>query len=145
MSAHVAVTQRLLLDTHVWFWLVTGNRQKLKASAVSTLVDAAQTSPLLISVISAWEIGMLAAKRRIRLNVPVEAWIEDACNQPEFDVIGISIRVVLDSINLPGHFHADPADRFLVATARAHRATLVTRDERIVEYAQAGHVGVMVV
>ena len=145
MSAPLPVAQRLLLDTHVWFWLVTGNRQKLKAPAVSKLVDAARAAPLLVSVISAWEIGMLVTKRRLGLNVPVESWIEDACNQPEFDVIGISIRVVLDSINLPGHFHADPADRFLVATARAHRATLVTRDERIVEYAQAGHVGVLVV
>lgn len=86
---------------------------------------------------------MLVAKRRLALNVPVDAWIEDATNQPEFDVTGISIRVVQDSLQLPGQFHADPADRFLVATARTLRVTLVTRDERIIDYGRAGHVGVM--
>ncbi len=138
-------TPRLLLDTHVWFWLVTGNRQQLKQSVVAKLIAGAKATPLLVSVISAWEIGMLVAKRRLALNVPIEAWVDDAINQPELDVVGLSVQVALDSINLPGHFHADPADRFLIATARANRATLVTRDQRIAEYAKAGHVGVMIV
>jgi len=30
-------------------------------------------------------------------------------------------------------FHRDPADRIIVATARVHDATLLTRDERIIE------------
>jgi PIN domain nuclease of toxin-antitoxin system len=141
MSAH----QRLLLDTHVWYWLVTGNKQQLKPAQAAKLVTAAQTSPLLVSVISAWEIGMLVVKRRLALTIPVEAWIDEAINQPEFDTANLTVRIALDSINLPGDFHSDPADRFLIATARAHRATLVTRDERIAEYAQGGHVGVMVV
>ena len=143
MTATSVPVSQLLLDTHVWFWLVTGNRKQLKAAVVSKLIDAARTAPLAVSVISAWEIGMLVAKRRLALNVPVDAWIEDATNQPEFDVTGISIRVVQDSLQLPGQFHADPADRFLVATARTLRATLVTRDERIIDYGRAGHVGVM--
>jgi PIN domain nuclease of toxin-antitoxin system len=37
-------------------------------------------------------------------------------------------------------FHADPADRLLVATARALPATLITRDAKILSYSKAGHV-----
>jgi PIN domain nuclease of toxin-antitoxin system len=144
MKASAIAVPRVLLDTHVWFWLVTGNRQ-LKSVVVTKLVDAAAKAPLLVSVISAWEIGMLVAKKRLGLNAPVEAWIKDACNQPEFDITGISVPIALDSIHLPGNFHADPADRFLLATARANRAMLVTRDERIIEYASTGHISVMAV
>lgn len=34
--------------------------------------------------------------------------------------------------------HADPADRFLIATARVLKATLATRDEHILDYAEQG-------
>jgi len=53
--------------------------------------------------------------------------------------------MAIDACTLPGDFHADPADRILVATARAENATLVTRDEKILAYAQAGHVRVLAV
>jgi PIN domain nuclease of toxin-antitoxin system len=41
---------------------------------------------------------------------------------------------------LPGDFHNDPADRFLVATARVMGVALLTRDRKILDYAAAGHV-----
>ena len=48
--------------------------------------------------------------------------------------------IALDSVRLPGEFHADPADRFLIATARHWTAALVTADAAILEYSAAGHV-----
>jgi PIN domain nuclease of toxin-antitoxin system len=44
---------------------------------------------------------------------------------------------------LPGEIHSDPADRFLIATARTRRAVLATHDEKIIAYGKAGHVKVL--
>ncbi len=49
----------------------------------------------------------------------------------------------MESVQLPGSFHADPADRMIVATARIAGAMLVTRDRRILDYGELGHVAVM--
>jgi PIN domain nuclease of toxin-antitoxin system len=48
-----------------------------------------------------------------------------------------------ESALLPGQAHADPADRFLIATARTKSLILATRDRTIIEYGNAGHVHVL--
>ncbi|MDO8677546.1 MAG: PIN domain-containing protein [Acidobacteriota bacterium] len=35
---------------------------------------------------------------------------------------------------MPQPFHGDPADQIIVATARSHSATLITRDARLRDY-----------
>jgi PIN domain nuclease of toxin-antitoxin system len=50
---------------------------------------------------------------------------------------------MIDSVNLPGEFHADPTDRFLIATARSCRATFATHDQKIIAYGRAGHVKIL--
>ena len=47
---------------------------------------------------------------------------------------------MLDVGELPDLAHRDPADRMLIATARAHDLTLITRDRAILAYAALGHV-----
>jgi transcriptional regulator with XRE-family HTH domain len=47
---------------------------------------------------------------------------------------------LIDSSFLPGDFHDDPADRIIVATARAFDLTVVTRDRAILAYARQGYV-----
>jgi len=48
-------------------------------------------------------------------------------------------EIALDAWFLPGQVHGDPMDRLLIATARRLSAALVTRDDRILAYARAGH------
>ena len=134
---------RLLLDTHVWYWLVVGNRQQLSAATVETLESQARRHPLLVSVISAWEIALLETKGRLGLAVPAQQWVEQTLDRPGFSLVGLSVPIAVESCHLPGQFRADPGDRFLVATARAERATLVTRDAKIIAYGKAGHVRVL--
>jgi PIN domain nuclease of toxin-antitoxin system len=44
---------------------------------------------------------------------------------------------------LPGQFHGDPADRLLVATARIEGVSLMTKDDRLLEYGRRGFVKVI--
>ena len=51
--------------------------------------------------------------------------------------------IAIDSVRLPGEFHADPADRLIVATVRHRRVPLVTADQAILACAAEGHVQVI--
>lgn len=139
----MAEAPRYLLDTHVWFWMVRGREGRLAGRTAAKLERAALDAALGVSVISAWEIALLAAKGRIGLGQSVHDWVRLALDRPGFAVMGIDPDIAVESCALPGAFHADPADRFLVATARLRNAILVTRDARILKYAKAGHVKAM--
>ncbi|MHB8745045.1 MAG: type II toxin-antitoxin system VapC family toxin [Gammaproteobacteria bacterium] len=134
----------LLLDTHVWLWLAFGTPEKIKASTRRALEKASADEPLLISIISVWEVALLAAKRRVSLPMSVETWVERALDRSDIRLIDLKHpRIVIDSCHLPGNFHSDPADRLLVATARSENAVLVTHDKKILGYGAAGHVKVL--
>ena len=68
------------------------------------------------------------------------AWLGDLERQQGIRFVPLDYAMAAHSQTLPGGFHRDPADRFLVATARILDVPLVTRDERILAYARAGHV-----
>ena len=55
-------------------------------------------------------------------------------------LVPIEPAIAVDSVRLPGSFHADPADRFIVATSRHLASPLVTADRAILAYAAGGHV-----
>jgi PIN domain nuclease of toxin-antitoxin system len=52
----------------------------------------------------------------------------------------VTPEILIDAVELPGTPPNDPADRFLIATARQHGLRLVTRDALILAYGQGGHV-----
>jgi PIN domain nuclease of toxin-antitoxin system len=132
-----------LLDTYVWVWLAYGEAGRLSTSAMRAIEEAGSRKTVWISVISVWEIALLESKRRLGLPVSVQEWVKQALDRPDLELLGLDPAIAVESCNLPGTFHADPADRFLVATARLKSATLVTRDKRIVEYGRQGHVKAM--
>jgi PIN domain nuclease of toxin-antitoxin system len=70
-------------------------------------------------------------------------WLDAALAEPGPIVEPLSARVAIESCELPGAFHGDPADRMIVATARVTNATLMSRDRRILDYAAGGHVTVV--
>ena len=131
----------LLLDTHIWLWLACGIPGKIGPGTLRTIEQAGKRRTLFVSIISVWEIALLESKRRIALPMPTQKWIARALDNPEIKLIGLDEpEIALDSCHLPEEFHADSADRFLVATARARNAILVTADQRILNYSKLGHV-----
>lgn len=137
---------RVLLDTHVWLWLALGVPRKFSPGALRILEEAAKSGGLMLSVVSIWELALLVARARVVLPLPLNDWVAQALSRPEIRLIGLTQPgIVIDSVNLPGEIHADPADRFLIATARNRRATLATHDDRIIAYGQTGHVRVLAI
>ena len=86
-----------------------------------------------------WEIAMLSSRNRITLDKPAGVWLDEALTASGVAIEPLSAAIAAESCNLPSRFHADPADRMIVATARVTNAVLMTRDRRILEYAAQGH------
>lgn len=111
-------------------------------AARSDIVEAQRDGDVFVSPVSAWELGLLIAKRRLGLGRPVQDWFADLLQLPGLQLAALSPRAAIEASFLPDGLHADPADRLLIATARQLDATLVTRDQAILAYAAAGHVKV---
>lgn len=130
---HARVTpERLVLDTHVWKGALDGTKISTK---VLRRIDLARTKgALFVAAITVWEIAMLVAEGKIKLNAPTLTWISDAVHASGVVVHPLEPVVSVDAAELP-LFHGDPADRIIVATARHLSAILVTRDAKILEWA----------
>lgn len=122
---------RALLDTHVWWWWVTGE-PGLSAAQKRVLAKASPDDPLQVSDISLWEVATLISLGRLSVSIPLRDWLETASAPPLVQRRAISPAVAAEVALLPDDFHRDPADRIIVATARVHDATLLTRDKRII-------------
>jgi len=134
------VSRKYLVDTHVWIWYARGDRNRIGREVARWLQTLDEQGALHVSVMSAWEIGLLDAKGRIRLGMPVHEWMDTFFQRTRFRLLGLDLPVVLAANQLPGELHQDPADRLLVATARHHELTLLTEDHMILGYARQGYV-----
>ena len=123
-----------LLDTHAWVWWVTEDRRLSRAARRTIDADRAADA-VALSLISIWEVAKKVEKRQLVLDRPLEDWLDAATLRPGLHLIELTRPVLLESCRLPPPFHGDPADQMIVATARAHDAVIVTKDERIRRYA----------
>jgi len=136
------VTQPLLLDTCAMIWM--SENEWLSEEAVEELDQASDRSESVrLSAISAWEIGMLASKERLTFPLAPLAWFDRFLHGGSFLLCDLSPEILVTSSFLPGRAPNDPIDRIIIATARQNDLTLVTRDRKILEYGDAGHVSVL--
>ena len=121
----------LLLDTHVLIW-ASEDPTKLGKTTRALLVDDKQQ--LHVSAISLLEIARLVSLEQIKLTSSVGSWTERALHALGATITVIDEKIAIEAYALPGAFHADPADRLLVASARHLGLRLVTADSRILAY-----------
>jgi len=122
----------IVLDTHVWIWWVHGDERLTRTQA--EVIDANETDVIGVSAISCWEIAKLVEYGRLELPGSLEEWFEDALSYPGIRLFELTPEIAIESTQLPGKFHRDPADQMIVATARLCGCPLVTSDGRLVEY-----------
>jgi PIN domain nuclease of toxin-antitoxin system len=133
------LANKLLLDTCAIIWIALD--EPIKPEARSAMREAFATDHKIgVSPISAWELGLLASKGKLPATQSPAIIFGDVLATPGVRVEALTPSLLIDSSFLPGKLHRDPADRILIATARALDLTLLTRDEAILEYAGRGHV-----
>lgn len=133
--------QKLLLDTHVWIWLMEGEK-KLTTAFQKAASFQSERGGLFVSAISVWEVGMLAQRKKLELEIDVMDWVERALEPSGVQLIPLTPEISIQSSRLPGEFHKDPADRLIVATAHLQHVLLVTHDQGILKYGKEQFVSV---
>ena len=122
----------ILLDTHALVWLDNGS-SRLGDKARRALDRALAEDDLVVSAITFWEVGTLLRKGRLSLAMDLDSWRSELLRVGVTEIsvngeIGVKASALAD-------FHADPADRIIVATALREGAVICTADTRILEWA----------
>lgn len=122
---------RVLLDTHVWIWRLLAP-ERLSSDAERAVAES--DGPVHLSPISTWETLVLARKGRLSLEPSPAEWVVDALRRSALSAVPISHGIALRSEALDGFGSADPADRFIVASAIEHDLVVVTADTAMHDY-----------
>jgi len=121
---------KLLLDTHVWIWLLT-DPERLSRLAHTALVAA--ENQLYLSSASTWECSVKVAAGRLDIDGSPEALLQEAIVASGVLPLPIEHSHALQTAKLPAH-HRDPFDRMLIAQAQVERMTLVSADGQLADY-----------
>jgi len=119
----------LLLDTHIWIWNDL-QPEKLTSEVAQQLASTA--NELWLSPVSIWELILLVEKKRLALRQDFHVWIKESAQDLDLKEAAFSWEVAQE-LRFTMLGYADPADRFIPATAKAYDMTLVTADERLVK------------
>ena len=124
----------LLLDTHVWIWILAGDARRIGRRARSLLTRAESRDALRISPVTLFEVMALHAAGRLQLTHPPDEWIRQAIASAPVRIAELSPSIAIDAGRIPRDVLADPMDRLLVATAAKMEATMLSADARILQY-----------
>ena len=124
----------IVLDTHIWVWWVHGDDRLTKAQ--TDLITANEADIIGVSAISCWEVAKLVEYGRLVLPCGLAEWFDQTLSYPGVQLLELTPEIVIESTQLPGEFHRDPADQIIVATARVNNCPLVTSDSKISKYPQ---------
>jgi PIN domain nuclease of toxin-antitoxin system len=123
----------IIIDTHVWLWLLHDPSQLSNAARAKIEIEEAQNG-ILVSAISVWEIAVKSSLGKLTLPLSIDDWYALAKSHSGIVIEALNPEDAISSTQLPGDFHKDPADRIIVAMARRYNVSLITCDNNILRY-----------
>jgi PIN domain nuclease of toxin-antitoxin system len=120
---------RLLLDTHIFLWYITGD-ERLPTS-FRQAIEESQSAYL--SVVSLWEATIKYQLGKLPLPEPPHPWLAVQGEQHGIESLPLDKAAVARLSTLPLH-HRDPFDRMLVCQALEHKLLIVTVDSMLSQY-----------
>lgn len=126
-----------LLDTCAVIWMT---QNQVLATRAAKAIEDCGPNDVFVSAVTAWEMAMLIARRRIHETRDAKRWYDGFRSDAQVIEQPVTADLLMASCILPALSHKDPIDRILIATAREHDLTIITRDRAILDYGAAGHV-----
>lgn len=120
---------RLLLDTHVFLWLLEGSSSL--TPSVRDLLESTENS-LYLSIVSFWEIAIKLGVGKLELQYQFEE-LPNLLMQLRIETLPITFEHTKSYLDLP-LYHRDPFDRMLVAQAISNSLILVSQDTKLDPY-----------
>lgn len=121
---------RILIDTHIFLWILGG--RKLKPKVKEFFEDTDQYA-IWVSHVVAWEIAIKFGIGKLQLPEPPDIFVPDRVRRAGFHYLPIELQHVLNVHNLPP-IHRDPFDRLLVSQAKIENLTVLTADSHFGRY-----------
>lgn len=121
---------RLLLDTHIFLWWVTGDKA-LSRKTRAAIADSA--NDCFLSVASTWEMAIKTSLGKLELSVSLERFLPEQLAANQFQLLPLELSHSLRVASLPWH-HRDPFDRLLIAQCQVEGLTLVSADKAMADY-----------
>ena len=121
---------RLLLDTHVWLWMVVAPE---RLSAAARRLVLSEENELALSAASAWEIVIKHALGKLKLPGEPAELVLEWMRRTGVTPLPVLHRHALQVASLP-RLHRDPFDRLLVAQAQIEELTVLTVDRQFARY-----------
>ena len=122
----------ILLDTHAWIWHLA-ERSELSEAARAAIDRERAPGSIMVSAISVWELFMLTKTGRLRLSTSPRAFVASTELDPTLRIVPVDAQIGRASVELPD-YHADPADRMIIATASELGCGIVSKDGRFADY-----------
>lgn len=112
----------VVLDTHAIVWWA-GEPSRLGRAAHARIVNEEQLG---VPAIVFWEVALLVRERKLDLGMPVREWTHLVQTIPRVCALPLTAEIAVHADEL--EMHADPADRFIVATALRHGVPVLSKD-----------------
>jgi PIN domain nuclease of toxin-antitoxin system len=121
---------RLLLDTHVFLWFITGD-SRLPPTLVGLIRDPG--NDVFLSVVSVWEVIVKHQIGKLPLPHPPAVYLPQPRDLHGIASLPLDEESVAELPALPP-IHRDPFDRMLICQAVHGRMALLTMDDAIRAY-----------
>ena len=120
----------IVLDTHIWLWLINSNFDQFPASWLESFQLADR---LAVSPISCYEIALAEIRGRLELTCTSEEWFSKALTPAKIELLPLTPAISIRAVNL-SPVHRDPFDRLIIATAVEYGAKLASVDSLFPKY-----------
>lgn len=121
---------RLLLDTHIFLWYITGD-SRLPATVLPLIRDPA--NEVYLSVISVWEAMVKYQLGKLPLPQSPDVYVPQQRRHHKIESLPLDEDSVTKLAKLPA-LHKDPFDRMLICQAIQHGLTLASTDSAVRAY-----------
>lgn len=122
----------IVLDTHIWLWLINGNFDQFPVHWPELFKLAARVG---VSPVSCYEIASAHQRDRIRLPGTAQEWFNSALSPAGIELLPLTQSVAVRAVDL-SPIHKDPFARLIIATALVYEAKLASMDGLFSQYAE---------
>jgi PIN domain nuclease of toxin-antitoxin system len=126
------MSEVIVLDTHIWLWLVNANFERFPTRWIDSIESATRVG---ISQISCYEIALAHQKGRIRLPSTAQDWLRRALTPAGVELLPMTEAIAARAVEL-SPVHKDPFDRLIIATTLEYGAKLASVDRSFAQYSE---------
>ena len=120
-----------LLDTHILIWFLDDS--PMLPVAIKRLIGQSRDVAVFVSIASFWEMAIKNSMGKLKLNQSIVTLMKLCNGVLHLPVLGIR-DIHLETLRTLPWFHKDPFDRLIISQTIAEDMTLISVDERVVDY-----------